>query len=966
MLSPILNDFPQSSLNQCDQHNGPSSRPFPSDSISTTIFDHLGELTQNQMRNRQHSVETISQYVDSNSLTTNITSPVQLVPNLVATTLENRMMLVDKPCSDCIQTTPNSKKVDVLYDLVNLNKSDKDTPNSNSDADSTDEEEEEEGEADSCWVSQFPIVHTYQTDTTQTHKQNMINSKPDTITTQVSVVELSNEPRVNLTESPNYRWPYADHLKSKSHMLQPNPFYICDLKNFTSAANSFPFDCSSRSLEADHYPFTSFTVYRPSEIYSDVTTSIGYSNSTFTDAFHSQHKQIECTVSRDEEEIQTEEKITEDEIEEEDEEGGEEGEEEESNSRSSIGSTLSISKHDVELLRPQHSLNTSEVHMGVFRLEEKSTYHVQSENHVANTFDSEIFQCVRCGHCNADPYNWVQDDVTGLLLCFACNVKRPKNAGKLMDNLSVDCVNIGAAASNYSGSCVLSASRSCDAIPVCHKCTTSDWFDHQLIPGPPRYSSALDNVTSSCLEETGGYSAEYNEEAQSRHDYFTYPRLPSHPDLTHPKLLSRYLKPTCTSRILTANPSTASAHQSILQENPDSSPIKDFVSLHECDSNQNSVRPYSHYISDLAGPLEQTLTNVSINRQNYQNSLGKGYSQTTYDPLRWDWNSSLSIGLLGTPYLAGLSPSARATTEIHSSLCDEVAHFPETFKACSWTNYASTRSASIPVEEISHRQATAQQLFVESNLLNFSQSSKRPGQMCTNCNTSATTLWRRNAEGDPVCNACGLYYKLHKVNRPISMKKEGIQTRKRKPRTNTSRNVVQGGVIQPSLKHVRQNSRNGNQKTTTYTTGTLGSRRTAMTTFSLHSRLDGRSHAVRRPCLSSEYRERSQTTTQFDMDYVHKLRDQIDPKHNSNDNISFPARSLHNLCNVVTGTDHSKYNASKSRNTETDNTCESLTMEMLGGDSNDRIQNVPQRAEPIFPAPSVSDHQEQLSSALFI
>ncbi|OUC42498.1 GATA zinc finger [Trichinella nativa] len=26
-----------------------------------------------------------------------------------------------------------------------------------------------------------------------------------------------------------------------------------------------------------------------------------------------------------------------------------------------------------------------------------------------------------------------------------------------------------------------------------------------------------------------------------------------------------------------------------------------------------------------------------------------------------------------------------------------------------------------------------------------------------------TTLWRRNQNGDPVCNACGLYFKLHRV-----------------------------------------------------------------------------------------------------------------------------------------------------------------------------------------------------------
>ncbi|XP_037101020.1 transcription factor GATA-4 [Syngnathus acus] len=60
--------------------------------------------------------------------------------------------------------------------------------------------------------------------------------------------------------------------------------------------------------------------------------------------------------------------------------------------------------------------------------------------------------------------------------------------------------------------------------------------------------------------------------------------------------------------------------------------------------------------------------------------------------------------------------------------------------------------------------------------------SRRLGLSCTNCHTTTTTLWRRNAEGEPVCNACGLYMKLHGVPRPLAMKKEGIQTRKRKPK----------------------------------------------------------------------------------------------------------------------------------------------------------------------------------------
>ncbi|XP_031149002.1 GATA-binding factor 2 [Sander lucioperca] len=57
---------------------------------------------------------------------------------------------------------------------------------------------------------------------------------------------------------------------------------------------------------------------------------------------------------------------------------------------------------------------------------------------------------------------------------------------------------------------------------------------------------------------------------------------------------------------------------------------------------------------------------------------------------------------------------------------------------------------------------------------------QRKGTQCVNCLTETTTLWRRNSAGEPVCNACGLYYKLHKVNRPLAMKRDGIQTRNRK------------------------------------------------------------------------------------------------------------------------------------------------------------------------------------------
>lgn len=43
---------------------------------------------------------------------------------------------------------------------------------------------------------------------------------------------------------------------------------------------------------------------------------------------------------------------------------------------------------------------------------------------------------------------------------------------------------------------------------------------------------------------------------------------------------------------------------------------------------------------------------------------------------------------------------------------------------------------------------------------------------CSNCQTKTTPLWRKSNNGDLLCNACGLFYKLHGVLRPLNNKVE--------------------------------------------------------------------------------------------------------------------------------------------------------------------------------------------------
>lgn len=89
---------------------------------------------------------------------------------------------------------------------------------------------------------------------------------------------------------------------------------------------------------------------------------------------------------------------------------------------------------------------------------------------------------------------------------------------------------------------------------------------------------------------------------------------------------------------------------------------------------------------------------------------------------------------------------------------------------------------------------------------------------CFNCDTNTTPLWRRDDDGNNICNACGLYYKLHNVHRPLSMKRTVIHRRKRVHMTRKLEHYTSISQRSSSLSSSSSTSDQYHPSTTTATT----------------------------------------------------------------------------------------------------------------------------------------------------
>lgn len=164
----------------------------------------------------------------------------------------------------------------------------------------------------------------------------------------------------------------------------------------------------------------------------------------------------------------------------------------------------------------------------------------------------------------------------------------------------------------------------------------------------------------------------------------------------------------------------------------------------------------SNYLSTYINNLESNLKNSSL----MQPPTGATSTTTTsisqMSPANMQHSRSIS-GIFAPfatkPTTSSSSPLVTTPGPLQHSANPNKATAAATATTASTTTHSSPSSSS--AMSISGR---------SNGLLN---NGRKKILQCTNCETRTTPLWRKSNNGDLLCNACGLFYKLHGTLRPL-------------------------------------------------------------------------------------------------------------------------------------------------------------------------------------------------------
>uniref|UniRef100_A0A7E4VQ56 GATA-type domain-containing protein n=1 Tax=Panagrellus redivivus TaxID=6233 RepID=A0A7E4VQ56_PANRE len=127
-----------------------------------------------------------------------------------------------------------------------------------------------------------------------------------------------------------------------------------------------------------------------------------------------------------------------------------------------------------------------------------------------------------------------------------------------------------------------------------------------------------------------------------------------------------------------------------------------------------------------------------------------------------------------------------AESTLHIDWMNEILKTPGPTDEASLTPTTSIESS--PTSTPCSASSSAPSLKSESTTSEVSRKRRHTSEdkTCSNCGTKKTGMWRRDTDGNPLCNACGQHFKKFNDHRPCQLAEKPIKKRMRKSKVDFS------------------------------------------------------------------------------------------------------------------------------------------------------------------------------------